>query len=158
MKKLLVALILLCLPASAQACPPGQQFGLGFGSFGFGCPQMSVAAFDVPVVEFVPQVRLQRQFVIQQSFVMPICPQFQSIQPFNNFASSQNYGSFGFNNFNSFGSFGGCNNFRGFNGFEGGRNTFVGRGFEFSGSDNPRRLNIRESPRGGIRIRERGGR
>jgi hypothetical protein len=139
MKKLFLALAVLCLPASAQACPPQAMFG-GFNGFNF-CPQMSLMAVDVPVVELVPQIRFQRQFVAQQSFVMPICP--QSFGFGNSFISAQNFG-YG----NSFGR-----------GLEfGGRNSFVGRGFEFQGSENPRRLSIRENPRGGVRIRERGGR
>jgi len=156
-RKLLLALSLMLVPGAAKACPPAMFNGFA-SQFAFNpCfPNLSIAAFDVPSIQFVPQVQFvpqlsfQRQFFLQQQqqFQFPVSLP-QSIQPFAaNIGGYGGAGSFGnFNGLNFGNSFG---NFRGFNGFS---NSFRGDRFEFD--TNGRRTNIRESPRGGVRIRSR---
>jgi hypothetical protein len=169
MRKILVAIgLALVFAAPVKACPPGMFNTFAVNSFAI-CPRVSFEAVDIATVQLVPQVFVQRQFVPRvsfETFAFNPCG-FQQIQPFamNQFANTNAYGigasNFGFNNGFSFNNgfnnaFNFSNGFNRFGGFNGSSNrSFIGRNFEFNAGD-PRRLSIRENPRGGVRIRERG--
>jgi len=145
MKKLLLAIAVLLTPTAARACPPSLFSGFG------GCGA-TLGVIDIPTIQFVPQIAFQRQFFVQSQFQFPVTLPI---------GIGGNFGGFGgFNGFNGFGGFGGFgNNFGGFGGWFGGGNRFAqfsGRNFEFSGNFG-NRFSIREGPRGGVRVRSRGG-
>jgi len=151
MGKIVVAVgLVLGLAIPAKACPPNQ-----FGQFAFANqfalsqafnPCISFDAIDVPSIQLVPQIVMQRQFVPRlsfppQQFSFPVNPCASQFVGLSQFATSP-YGSIGGANFGNF-------NF-------GNRGAaFSGRNFEFNGNLG-RNFNFRESPRGGVRLRSRG--